>query len=373
MCMLLSPGRAGVDRQQLVTIVHSEEGQREMPEQFLGWDPRGAGTGALEADSGTGVRKQSAGGRVTWPAWVQMALHMALLLPEPWLLRQHLRSRQALAGTLQTSLSLHSCLDLEGQWVCKWQAALPQAGESYLVTFQKTVPTSLCPGMNDLPAPGKIKKKQSKPQWWLLHLSQNYRQEISHSLPRRPLQHYVALIGTQSSWEYWIWAQRWQLSLARYCAPGMELTLVLVKGPWMVDMVPEQLVLMLPAELAFSTLDWNAVFFLPAFYNHCSDCTYWWDLHVESSVRLALARILQWLWEWGHVQWYVTQCVPQGWHWNSPGHCKGASLIMKWQESEEMILSGSPIVKPTSRLIYSDRIVQLLPRTTNSRSLVPFT
>lgn len=127
-CMLLSPGVAGVDRQQLVTIVHREEGQREMPEQFPGWDPRGAGTGALEADSGTGVRDQSAGGRVTSPAWVQMALHMALLLPELCLLRQHLRSRQALAETLKTSLSPHSCLDLEGQWVSKRQAALPQAG-----------------------------------------------------------------------------------------------------------------------------------------------------------------------------------------------------------------------------------------------------
>lgn len=117
-----------------------------------------------EANSGTGVHQQSARGRVTSPAWVQMALHMALLLPEPCLLRQHLRSRQALAETLQTSLSPNSRLDLEGQWVCKWQAALPQAGESYLVTFQKTVPISLCPGMSDLPAPGKIKKKQSKTQ-----------------------------------------------------------------------------------------------------------------------------------------------------------------------------------------------------------------
>lgn len=36
MCMLLSPGLAGVDRQQLITIVHREEGQREMPEQFPG-------------------------------------------------------------------------------------------------------------------------------------------------------------------------------------------------------------------------------------------------------------------------------------------------------------------------------------------------
>lgn len=36
MCVLLNPGLAGVDRQQLVTIVRREEGQREMPEQFPG-------------------------------------------------------------------------------------------------------------------------------------------------------------------------------------------------------------------------------------------------------------------------------------------------------------------------------------------------
>lgn len=123
---------------------------------------RGAGAGALEADRGTGVRSRSAGGRVTSPAWAQMALHMALPLPEPCPLRQHLRSWQGLAETLQSSLSPRSCLDLEGWWVCKQQAALPQSGEGYLVTFQKTVPTSLCPGMGDLPAPGKKIKIKTK-------------------------------------------------------------------------------------------------------------------------------------------------------------------------------------------------------------------
>lgn len=50
----------------------------------------------------------------------------------------------------------------------------------------------------------------------------------------------------------------------------MELTLMLVKGPWMVDMVPDQLTLMLPAEIALSALGWNIVFFLPAFSNPVS-------------------------------------------------------------------------------------------------------
>lgn len=79
---------------------------------------RGAGAGALEAGRGTGVHSRSAGGRVTSPAWAQMALHMALSLPEPCPLRQHLRSRQGLAETLQSSLSPRSRSDFEERWVC---------------------------------------------------------------------------------------------------------------------------------------------------------------------------------------------------------------------------------------------------------------
>lgn len=115
---------------------------------------RGAWSEALEADRSTGVHSRSAGGRVTSPAWAQMAPHMALPLPKPCPLRQHLRSQQGLAETLQSFLSPCSCWDSKGWWVCKWQAALLQSGEGYLVTFRKTMPTSLCPGVGDLPAPG---------------------------------------------------------------------------------------------------------------------------------------------------------------------------------------------------------------------------
>lgn len=59
----------------------------------------GDGAEALEAQRGTGVRSRSAGGRVTSPAWAQMALHMAHPFPEPCPLRQHLRSQQGLAET----------------------------------------------------------------------------------------------------------------------------------------------------------------------------------------------------------------------------------------------------------------------------------
>lgn len=73
---------------------------------------------------------------------------------------------------------------------------------------------------------------------------------------------------------------------------------MLVKGPWMVDMVPDQLFLMLPTELALSDLGWNIMFLLPAFSNPVSGhilqhvlVHIWWDLDAGS--RMALPGISQ--------------------------------------------------------------------------------
>lgn len=95
---------AGMARQLLVILVWREERWRKCPEHCWG-EMRGAGAEALEEARGTGVHSRSAGGRVTSPAWAQMALHMSQPLPETCPLRQHLRSLQGLAGTIQIFLS----------------------------------------------------------------------------------------------------------------------------------------------------------------------------------------------------------------------------------------------------------------------------
>lgn len=60
------------------------------------------------------------------------------------------------------------------------------------MTFQKTMPPSLCPGMGDLPAPGKKKEKAKQSMVVPLYLSQNYRHGVSCSLPGKPPQHRLA-------------------------------------------------------------------------------------------------------------------------------------------------------------------------------------
>lgn len=45
-----------------------------------------------------------------------------------------------------------------------------------------------------------------------------------------------------------------------------------VEGPWLVDTVPHQPVVMLPTELALSTSCLNIMFLLPAFSNCTSGC-----------------------------------------------------------------------------------------------------
>lgn len=96
---------------------------------------RGAGAEALEEARGTGVRSQSAGGRVTSPAWAQMALaHVSVLAGA--VSTEAAPKVTARLGRDHPELPLPcSHLDLEGRWVCKWQTAFLCSGEGRLVTL----------------------------------------------------------------------------------------------------------------------------------------------------------------------------------------------------------------------------------------------
>lgn len=118
----------------------------------------------------------------------------------------------------------------------------------------------------------KNKEKAKQTTVVLLHLSQNYRQRVGRSLPRRPLQRYLACdrypeqlrildLGSEVA------ALTSQVLCTRHGVNTGACQGALIWGP---DMVPDQLVLMLPAELALSPLGLNIVFFLPAFSNSMS-------------------------------------------------------------------------------------------------------